>query len=220
VQSLRNYLPEGLYEQLRGKFVASYIGTHGMAHGLNTLIDAALLLRDKKNIHILMLGDGAERSALIERCAELGLENVSICGQVQRAIMPDIWSLSDVSLVLLKKSDLFKTVIPSKIFESMAMRKPIVLGVEGEVKTIIEKSGSGLCIEPENSQQLANAISTLYDSKELCLSMGRDGSEYVLAHFDRAVLAREFLDILYKTQSFSCDRKVGSNEKQDFPPGA
>jgi len=210
-------LPGPLFAQLQGKFVAAYIGTHGMAHGLNALLDAALLLKAEDNIHILLVGDGAERRQLMARSEALGLGNVTIYGQVPRLDMPDIWSLCDVSLVLLKKSDLFKTVIPSKIFESMAMCKPIVLGVEGEVKTIIEKSGSGLCVEPESPEQIAAAITALNHSKNRCASMGKAGAAYVLKNFDRKILARDFLDILLKTQDRGFHAKAELSAKQKLP---
>ncbi|MBQ0719260.1 MAG: glycosyltransferase family 4 protein [Gammaproteobacteria bacterium] len=211
-------LPAALGEQLQGKFVAAYIGTHGMAHGLNALLDAALLLKHEENIHILMVGDGAERSKLMTRCEMLGLTNLTLCGQVPRASMPAIWALSHVSLVLLKKSDLFKTVIPSKIFEAMAMRKPIILGVEGEVKTIVEKSGSGICIEPESAEQIAAAITALYRSKDNCAAMGERGGDYVLKNFDRNVLAQSFLNILLATKDKSLRDKSAANAKLKMPP--
>ncbi|THB70550.1 MAG: glycosyltransferase, partial [Gammaproteobacteria bacterium] len=103
--------------------------------------------------------------------------------------------LSDASLVLLKKSDLFKTVIPSKIFESMAMRKPIILGVEGEVKGIIEDAECGICIEPENAEQLADALIRLADNSELQVNKGDSGRNYVEKFFDRKVLAHRYAEL-------------------------
>lgn len=202
--------------RLKNKFVAAYIGTHGMAHGLDSLLDAAVLLKAEDNIHILLVGDGAERSHLVARSEALGLTNVTIYGQVPRQDMPNIWSLCDVSLVLLKKSELFKTVIPSKIFESMAMRKPIILGVEGEVKQIIEESASGICVEPESPKQIAAAITTLHQSKNRCGKMGKAGVDYVLKNFDRKILARDFLDILEKTKDRHFYNETGLSEKQNL----
>jgi glycosyltransferase involved in cell wall biosynthesis len=180
---------------IEGKFVASYLGTHGMAHGLDTIIEAAELLRERKDIVFLMAGDGAERKRLERNIEARKLSNVIVLGQLPKADMPKLWSVSDVSLVLLRKLDLFLAVIPSKIFESMAMKKPIVLGVRGESEEIIREAGAGLVIEPENASQLAQAIERLSSSPELCRQLGECGSRHVGVHFDRAELARRYEEI-------------------------
>jgi len=146
-------------------FVAAYVGTHGMAHHLETILEAAEILIDRKDIFFLMVGHGAEKESLVKLKESKKLGNVIMLDQQAKEKMPLLWALSDVSLVLLKKSDLFKTVIPSKIFESMAMKKPIVLGVEGEVKGMIEEGKSGITIEPENAQALAAAVLRLADNR-------------------------------------------------------
>ena len=181
---------------IAGKFVASYVGTHGMAHGLDTIIDAAQILKDREDIVFLMAGDGAERERLQAEVATRSLSNVKMLGQLPKTDMPRLWSISNVSLVLLRKLDLFLTVIPSKIFESMAMKKPIILGVEGESKEIIEAAGSGICIEPQNAAQLAEAVARLADAKELQQQLGDQGYQHVQQHFDRGVLASQFENIL------------------------
>ena len=111
-----------------------------------------------------------------------------------------LWALSDVSLVLLKKSDLFKTVIPSKIFESMAMKKPLILGVEGEVKSMIKAGCSGLTIEPENAQQLAEAVVRLADDSTLSQELGLNGQKYVTEFYDRKNLASDYEQLMLKIQ--------------------
>jgi glycosyltransferase involved in cell wall biosynthesis len=112
-------------------------------------------------------------------------------------------------MVLLKKSDLFKTVIPSKIFESMAMEKPIVLGVEGESADIVRAAGSGVCIEPENSEQLAQVVRHLADHRDEGQDMGRSGRAYVAANFDRNVLADRFLVTLQGLTSGTATAATG-----------
>ena len=129
------------------------------------------------------------------------LQNVVMLDQQPKERMPDLWSLSSVSLVLLKKSDLFKTVIPSKIFESMAMEKPIVLGVEGESAELVMSSGGGVCIEPENGKDLASQVLKLYRDPARCRALGTSGRQYVLAHFDRQVLARKLTDVMQQVMS-------------------
>ncbi|HEX4939035.1 MAG TPA: glycosyltransferase, partial [Candidatus Kapabacteria bacterium] len=113
--------------------------------------------------------------------------------------MPALWSRVQVSLILLKKSDTFKSVIPSKLFESFAMNKPIILGVEGESARIVEESRAGLCIEPENADALAQAVVRLADDRTAYAAMASCGKDYVERHFDRDVLAQRFADAIHTT---------------------
>ena len=194
-----NRLAESLGVQ--GKFVAAYLGTHGMAHHLETVLHAAQRLREYPDIVLVLAGDGAERQRLAALRDELGLDNVLMLDQQPKEQMPWLWALSDVSLILLKKSDLFKTVIPSKIFESMAMEKPIILGVEGESADIVRAADAGYCIEPENAEELADRLLQLRESEDLRRRFGRNGRIHVRAHYDRLVLARRFEELLRATCS-------------------
>lgn len=183
---------------LTGKFVASYVGTHGMAHHLETVLEAAQLLKDQHNIVFLLAGDGAERAKLLKQKEQMQLDNVLMLEQQPKDSMPMLWQVSDVSMVLLKKSDLFKTVIPSKIFESLAMKKPIIIGVEGEAKSIIEAANAGICIEPENAQQLADATMELYNNPQQFNQFAENGRTYVESYFNRTKLAENYLTLLVK----------------------
>ncbi|MGE0468506.1 MAG: glycosyltransferase family 4 protein [Nitrospira sp.] len=181
---------------LRGKFVVSYFGTHGMAHHLETIFHAARRLSHLKNIVFLMVGDGAERQTLVQMRDKMALDNVMMLDQQPKSRMRELWALSNVSLVLLKKSDLFKTVIPSKIFESLAMAKPIILGVEGESAELIQAAQAGICIQPEQADELAARVLELAENPELCRQLGKNGRKYVIEHFDRTVLARKLTSVV------------------------
>ena len=181
---------------LQGKFVASYFGTHGMAHCLETVLHSARELKQHEGIVFLLVGDGAERKRLVAMRDEMALHNVIMLDQQPKEKMPYLWALSDVSLVLLKKSELFTTVIPSKIFESMAMEKPIILGVEGESAGIIKAAEAGFCIEPQNSQQLAERVLEIYKDRDLAAKLGANGRRHVGKHYDRTVLARRYESLL------------------------
>lgn len=181
---------------IEGKFTASYFGTHGMAHHLETILEAAEMLRDREDIVFLLVGDGAERERILRIRDEKGLNNVIILGQQSKERMPALWIVSDVSLVLLKKMDLFKTVIPSKIFESMAMQVPIILGVEGESRELVEAAGGGLAIEPESGGQLAESVVRMAENPALCEELGSNGEKYVANHHDRKVLARRYEELI------------------------
>ncbi|EXJ15009.1 Glycosyl transferase, group 1 [Imhoffiella purpurea] len=190
----------GLARELgvEGRFIAAYVGTHGMAHHLETVLEAAALV-DRSDIVFLLVGDGAERARLRALRDEMGLANVIMLDQLPKSRMPALWSLTDASLVLLRRSDLFKTVIPSKIFESMAMEVPIILGVEGEAQSLIDAGEAGLCIAPENAAELARAVERLCDDEGLCRQLGRNGRQYVETHFDRSHLAKRYEDVLSST---------------------
>ena len=181
---------------LQDKFVGAYVGTHGMAHGLSTILDAAELLKDDPRFVFLMVGDGAERARLQAEREARGLANVLILGQRPKAEMPGFWSATDASLILLKKSDTFKIVLPSKMAEAMAMQCPIILGVEGEARALLEDARAGIAIEPENARQLADSMRELADDRALAASYGRAGREFAGVHFDRAKVAARYLDLL------------------------
>jgi len=181
---------------LEGKFVAAYVGTHGMAHGLETVLDAAALLRGEERIVFLLVGDGSERERLAREAEARGLDNVMIIGQRPKSDMPAIWEITDASLVLLRRLETFASVLPSKMFEAMAMRRPIVLGVAGEARSLLDAAGAGIGIVPEDAEALARAVMDLADNAEQARAMGASGRDYVEKHFDRAVLARRYAEFL------------------------
>ncbi len=184
-----------------GKFVAAYFGTHGMAHGLGVILEAARRLKDREDILFLMVGDGAEKDNLVARCAELRLDNVRMLDQQPKEVIRELWALADVSLVLLRKLDVFQTVVPSKIFEAMAARSAIILGVAGECKELIEQAKSGICIEPESVDELVAAILWCLENPDKREELGRNGRDYVEKHYDRSVLAGRYLEIIRSTAS-------------------
>lgn len=181
---------------LGDKFIAAYIGTHGMAHGLDIILDAAEMVRDRSDIIFLTVGDGAERKRLEADCTARGLSNVRMLGQQPKAMMPIVWGASDAALVLLRKSDTFKSVIPSKIFEAMALRCPIILGVEGEALELVAAANAGLGIMPGDAAALAAAVVRLADNPALGEAIGRDARRFVEQNFERDVLAQRYLDLM------------------------
>lgn len=181
---------------LEGKFIAAYFGTHGMAHQLDTILHAAERLRKYSDIIFLLAGDGAERERLLGLRDKLALTNVVMLGQQPKERMPWLWACCHVSLILLKKSDLFKTVIPSKLFESMAMEKPIILGVEGESAETLQAARAGFCIEPESHEQLATRLLELWSNRALCRMYGLNGRTHVLENYDRSQLAKRYQTLL------------------------
>jgi len=181
--------------------IVSYIGTVGMAHDIGTVLDAARLLgRERPRLRFVIIGDGAEREALAARARAEGLDNVTFTGLVPRAEIPDYLAASDVSLVTLKPSDLFKTVLPSKMFESMAAARAIVLAVDGEARQVLERAGAGLAVAPGNAAALADAVRRLAADPELRQTLGAAGSRFVERDFSRRTWAHRYLGLLDRTR--------------------
>lgn len=202
---------------LDDKFVAAYFGTHGMAHKLEVVLECAGQLQDRTDIAFLLVGDGAERDRLEALKRERNLQNVLMLPQQPKERMPALWAATDVSLVVLQKSELFKTVIPSKIVESFAMQCPVLLGVAGESRELVEAAKAGVAFEPENSAALAAIVAELAQLPEKCREMGRSGRAYVCEHFDRSVLARRYLTVLEQVAA-ARERSSASNRVGDLAP--
>jgi glycosyltransferase involved in cell wall biosynthesis len=179
---------------LGGKFVAGYIGTHGMAHGLETLLETARLFQDegRDDIRILFLGDGAAKADLVARAGGWGLRNVVFVDTVPKSEVARYWSVLDASIIHLRGTDLFRTVIPSKLFECMAMGIPVLHGVRGESADIVEREGAGLVFEPENAAALRDRLVELAGDPELAGRLAARGLEGV-RNYDRRHLAARML---------------------------
>jgi len=179
---------------LEGKFVAGYIGTHGMAHALETLLKAADLLRGQ-NFAFIFLGDGARKQALREMADQMKLDNVVFIDSVPKADVPKYWSLLDVSIIHLRKTELFTTVIPSKMFECMGMGIPVLHGVEGESADIVRREQVGIPFEPEGVDQLCEALRSL-KSDPARLARFREQCLRAAGNYDRTYLALRMLKVL------------------------
>ncbi len=186
---------------LDGRFMAGYVGTHGLAHGLETVLDAAGLLQsapETADVRIVLLGDGARKAALKADAAKRGLANVLFLDSVPKAQVPEYWSLLDVSIIHLRPDPLFRSVIPSKLFECMAMGIPVLHAVEGESAEIVKREGVGITVTPGDGAELAKAITQLANAparlnafRERCLSAA--------PRYDRKTLASAMLDAISRT---------------------
>ncbi|MCW8877895.1 MAG: glycosyltransferase family 4 protein [Kangiellaceae bacterium] len=181
---------------LKDKFVAGYIGTHGLAHSLETIVEAAERLIDRKEIVFLFAGGGTGSQLVKDLVSEKKLKNVRVLGRIEKQYMPRIWSLCDVSIVHLKNVPLFESVIPSKIFESMGMGLPIAIGLpKGEATNIILDNGCGVVFEPENSEMLANTVQTLSDDSDWLKVLAKQSLKSS-RKFERKALANQMLEII------------------------
>jgi glycosyltransferase involved in cell wall biosynthesis len=177
--------------------LVSYIGTVGMAHGVGTVLECARMLKNTDPaVRFAVVGDGAELAALRARSHEEGLTNVTFTGLVPHERARDIMTATDISLVLLRRSSLFLTVLPSKMFEAMGAAKPMVLGVAGEAREALERAGAGIPVTPEDAGALAEAVRQLAGNQRLRKEMGEKGRSFVAREFNRRELAGRYLRLL------------------------
>ncbi len=179
-------------------FVISYIGAHGISHGLASVLDAAEALQEERDIRFLFVGEGAVKSRLMDLARDKELVNVTFLPGQRKEMVVDFYHLADVCLVPLRDVPGFDSFIPSKMFEIMGCGKPIIASLRGESADILERSGAALIIPPENPEELVNAIRELKSDSEKCRKMGENGGAFVEGNYDRRVLARKYLGVLEK----------------------
>lgn len=181
--------------ELSGKFVVGYVGTHGMAHGLDTLLDAAAMMRDDdllKHVVMVFVGDGARRAELTRAAQRLDLTNVRFVGPVSKDEVARYWSVLDLAIIHLRRTDLFTTTIPSKLFECMGMGLAVALGLEGEAREIVQRHDAGIEFTPEDSGELVSLIGRLVENPDL-LARYRANGLAAAPHYDRDNLATDML---------------------------
>lgn len=180
---------------LENKFIVGYIGTHGLAHSLDFIMRSISKVKDK-DIHFLFIGDGAMKKNIIEISNNLKLKNVTFLDAIAKEEVPHYLSICDISLAPLKKRENFKTVIPSKIFEASAMRKPTLLGVQGQAQEIIEKYQAGVCFLPENEEDFIAKLMII--KKEENYLKYQKGCIKLAEAYDRKKLAKNMLNSIKK----------------------
>ncbi len=176
------------------KFIISYIGTHGMAHALDFILDCISEIKDE-DVHFIFQGDGSEKNKLISHANTLKLNNITFLPAVEKELIYEYINSIDVALINLKKSDTFKSVIPSKIFENILFKKPILLGVEGEAYELITKYKVGICYTPENKNSFLQSVKKIKTFKK---NNFENNCDNLINDFERKKLASDMLDFLKK----------------------
>lgn len=189
---------------LKDEFIVSYIGTHGMAHGLERVVEAANRLRDHPEIFFLFIGEGAKKPDIIKRAEELKVERIKFLSSRPKHEMPQWYAASDLPMVALLDLPVFSTVLPSKMFEIMACERPVLMVARGECAALLESAEAGKVVEPGSLDALVNAILELAKDRDKCLAYGKSGRAFVLEHFDRRTLAHRYLDRL---RTLASDRR-------------
>lgn len=182
---------------LENKVVLGYIGTHGMAHNLDFIIGCAKnMMKSHSLFHFLFIGDGAEKKKLLQKVKTENITNVTMLDSIPKDEIADHLSVLDAAIINLKKSDLFTTVIPSKIFETSAMEIPILLGVDGEARGIIEQYGAGIFYEPESKEDFIRKVDQLF-SDPVQIENCKTGCRKLARDFDRKKLADRMLSVVH-----------------------
>jgi glycosyltransferase involved in cell wall biosynthesis len=182
---------------LQNKFVIGFIGTLGAAHGLDFILDCAPRLAGE-GVQFLFIGTGAKKAELVARADREKLTNVTFVETIPRQEVPRYMALVDAALVNLKASDTFLEVIPSKIFEAGALQRPILLGVDGESRALVEKFGAGLFFTPENAEEFVAAIRRLRSEPALYTQL-QAGCRNLAHAYDRNTLAVRALEVIHAT---------------------
>jgi len=184
---------------IKNKFALCYAGIHGLAQGLQVIINAAEIVKDEENIQFIFIGDGPEKQDLIGMVKEKGLKNVTFLPLQPKANMPKIVASMDSAIIPLKKLELFKGALPSKMFETLSSEIPIILPVQGEAAKLITSANAGIVVEPENPKEIAEAVLKLYNDIELRKKLGENGRAYVMENYARENITKKlekiFMDL-------------------------
>lgn len=181
---------------LEGKFVAIYAGIHGVAQGLETVLEAAQQLRGVPDVHFLFVGEGPKKAELLALRNEMGLTNVSMLAEQPRSKIPAFLSAAQVALVPLRRLELFEGAVPSKLFDAWACGCPVILSIEGEARRVLALADAGVFVEPEDAGQLAQAVLQLKGDPDRLIRYGGNGRCFVEAHYSRQRLAVQLEELL------------------------
>jgi glycosyltransferase involved in cell wall biosynthesis len=181
---------------LEDKFVAIYAGIYGVAQGLEVVLEAANLLKQSSDIHILMVGDGPKKAELFQLGAQLKLSNLTFLPEQPREKIPDYLSAADVALIPLRKIEIFKGALPSKIFDAWACERPVLINIDGESRELVERIKGGIYIPPEDSRLMAETIIKMKSIPGEIHDMGMNGRKFTIQNHSRQALAEKLIQQL------------------------
>lgn len=185
-----------LRHNLEDKFVVTYAGAIGMANDIDTLVRAAEHLKQREDIHLLIVGDGKERSRLETVAGRLGLANLTFAGSFPKEEMSNILAASDACIAILQNIPMFATTYPNKVFDYMAAGRPTILAIDGVIRAVVEAARGGIFVPPGNPKRLAEAITEMADHPQQAKAMGLSARAYVAEHFNRDEHARELVELI------------------------
>ncbi len=202
---------------LTGKFLVLYAGIHGVAQGLEVVLEAARRLQEVPEVHFLFVGEGPKKAELLALKEKMGLTNVTMLSERPRSDMPALLSAANVALVPLRRLELFQGAVPSKMFDAWACGCPVILSIDGEARQILDRAEAGVFVEPEDAEQMAQAIRRLKDEPDRAQRYGEQGRRFVEAHYSRQRLAAQLEALLQQVVGEGLkndsDRPAGRREK-------
>lgn len=190
---------------LENKFIALYAGAHGISNNLGVILETALITMDNPDIAYVFVGDGKEKSNLMDEAVTKGLTNVLFLPSIPKMEMNAVLAAADACIAILKPIEMYKTTYPNKVFDYMAASKPVLLLIDGVIRKVVEEAKCGVFVGPADAQALADQIKIMHNDLKNTLQMGRNGRAYVEQHFDRATLAAKMESVFI--------RLLRSNEK-------
>jgi glycosyltransferase involved in cell wall biosynthesis/UDP-N-acetylmuramyl pentapeptide phosphotransferase/UDP-N-acetylglucosamine-1-phosphate transferase len=205
---------------INGRFVIVYMGTIGMAHGLEVVLLAAERLAARQDIAFLLAGDGADRGRLERLAQSRALRNVHFSGLIPKHQVPAMLGACDACLVHLRRRSLFESVLPSKLFEAFGCARPVLLGVEGHAKGLLEEANAGLPFAPDDAEALAEAVRTLADDQARACTLGANGRQFVLTRYQRDQLAKDYLQVLREVREKDLNNRLHPPSKTSVPEPA
>jgi len=183
---------------LESKFIAIYAGIHGLAQGLDTVVQTAHLLSETPSIHFILIGDGPKKADILALVKSYNLPNLTMLSEKPREVIPDYLSAADVALVPLRKTEIFKGTLPSKLFDAWSCERPVILSIDGEARSVVENVKGGIFVPPEDPGKMAEALIFLMNSPTERQSMGENGRSYTKNNHSRAALAEKLIIHLEK----------------------
>ena len=181
---------------LDNKFLAIYAGAHGISNDLSVILDAAKLLTKNTKIHFILVGDGKEKTTLQQKAFEMQLTNLTFIDPVSKNQMVDILAAADACIAILKPLELYKTTYPNKVFDYMAAGRPVLLVIDGVIRTVVEEAKCGLFVQPGNAGDLVKMTTWLSQHSAKAREMGKLGQKYLVDHFNRIELADKFIEVM------------------------
>ena len=182
-------------QPLQRRFIVGYVGNHGLAQGLDTMLDAADRLRGDA-VAFLLVGEGVEKPRLERKALEAKLDNVRFLHGVPRRRVPGLLAACDAGLVILRDDPLFRITIPSKLYEYMAAGKPVLCSVGGETAGLVEAARCGIAVPPADGAALADAVRALARDPAACAGMGESGAVWVRKHFRTAAMMAAYAEAI------------------------
>lgn len=182
---------------LQNKFIITYMGAHGLANNLISLLEVAKEIKNRdEEVHFMLIGDGMKKPELIKYAELNNLSNVTFVEAQPKNVMPDFCNSSDLCTAVLQDIDTFKTVYPNKVFDYMSCKKPILLGIDGVARSLIEDNEAGVYVNPNETANFVKAILELKNNQSKLEKMGNNGYEFVLENFERRNLAKKYTNYM------------------------